>query len=84
MRPVDYAVIAFIVAVVIYMLYEWRKSKKSKEHKEQNKEGAFEKFLKSKTESQYIIPSRYEESSQEPPVKIVTFNKEESNKIVND
>jgi len=92
MRPVDYVVIAFIVAVVIYMLYEWRKSKKSKEHKkehkEQSKEGAFEKFLKSKTGSQYIIPSRYEESSQdssqEPPVKIVTFDKEESNKIVND
>ena len=88
MRPVDYVVIAFIVAVVIYMLYEWRKSKKSKEHKKEhkqdNKEGAFEKLLKSKKESQYIIPSRYEESSQEPPVKIVTFDKEESNNIVNE
>jgi hypothetical protein len=83
MRPVDYAVIAFIVAVFIYMLYKWRKSKKS-ENKKEHKEGTFEKFLKSKTESQYIIPSRYEESSQEPPVKIVTFDKEESNKIVND
>jgi hypothetical protein len=81
LRPVHYAFIVFIVAVVIYMLYRWRKSR---EHKEEHKEGTFEKFLKSKTESQYIIPSRYEESSQEPPVKIVTFNKEESNKIVND
>jgi hypothetical protein len=88
LRTVDYAVIAFIVAVVIYLLYKWRKSKKSKEHKEEHKqddkEGAFEKLLKSKKESQYIIPSRYEESSQEPPVKIVTFDKEESNNIVNE
>jgi hypothetical protein len=86
MKPVDYAVIAFVVAVVIYVLYEWIKSKKSNKHKEQSqsKEGTFEKLLKSQKESQYIIPSRYEETSQEPPVTIVTFAKEESNKIVNE
>lgn len=84
MKPVDYAVIAFIIAVVIYVLYEWIKSKKSNEQKEHSKEGTFEKLLKSKTESQYIIPSRYEETSQEPPVTIISFSNEESNKIVNE
>jgi hypothetical protein len=71
------ALIVLVVAVIIYLIFKIQKKDDKKE------EGNFEKLLSSQKETQYIVPSRYEEGNNKQE-RIVDFPKQKTNDIANE
>lgn len=85
------ALIVLVVSVIIYLIFTRNKKEDKKEDK---KEGNFEKLLRSQKETQYIVPSRYEEGNNgqeernkgdlSSVIDETIFLKQESNDIANE
>lgn len=75
------ALLVLVIALIVYLIFT-RKKKDNKENKMEN-EGNFEKVLRSMKNTEYIIPSRYEEENNRSE-RIIQFPKQETNDIANE
>lgn len=71
------ALLVLAIALIVYFIFT------RKDKKQDKIEGNFEKFLRSRKETQYIVPSRYEEGNNGQE-SIKTFGKVESDNIMSD
>lgn len=72
--------LVLVIALIVYLIFT---TKKRKDKKQDKIEGKFEKLLRYQKETQYIVPSRYEEGNNEQE-SIITFGKVESDNIISD
>ena len=78
------ALLVLVISLIVYLIFTRNKNQYKKEEK---KEGKFEKFLRTMKNTEYILPSRYEEvnnNQKRMEERILGFPKQESNDIANE